>query len=216
VAIDRTLASSTVKLGEQWEDILGELGRGWERAAVELRVADPDEVERVALLLGQVPDGETFVLDIERDAETVGLNPELVTRAVARLDAEGISAELELRDVHTEHHALAGEWRALVDALPSDWSHLLAQIDLDSSDFVDRGALLLGPTNPLLVDGVRALRFRCARRVGYGVSVGMAARCLERLDGEKITGRIALVHVVSDAQPVATQGPVWRLGGRPA
>ena len=103
-----------------------------------------------------------------------------------------------------------------MDALPSDWSHLLAQVDLDSSDFVDRAALLLGPTNPLLVDGVRALRFRSARLVGYGVSVGMAARCLERLDEERITGRISIVKVVSDAHPVATQGPVWRLGGRPA
>ncbi len=205
-----------MKLGEQWEEILEQLGRGWERAAVELRVAEPDQVERVALLLGQVPDGETFVLDIERDAETVGLSPAIVTRAIARLDSEGISATLELGDVHTEHHALADEWRALTDALPSDWSHLLAQIALDSSDFVDRAALLIGPTNPLLVDGVRALQFRSARLVGYGVSVGMAARCLERLDQEKITGRISIVHVVSDAHPVATQGPVWRLGGRPA
>jgi hypothetical protein len=161
-----------------------------------------------------VPDGETFLLDIERDGETVGLNPDLVTRALLRLDAEGVSGELLLGDVRTEHHALAEEWRGLVDALPSDWSHLLAQVDLASSDFVDRAAMLIGPTNPVLADGVRALQFRSARLVGYGVSVGMAARCLERLDEEKITGRISIVKVVSDAHPVATQGPVWRAGGR--
>jgi hypothetical protein len=214
VAIGRTLASSTVKLGEQWTDILGELPRGWERATVELEVADPEDAERVALLLGQVPDGRTFELDVERDGETVGLNPDLVSRALARLDAEGLAGELALRDFRTEHHALAEEWRGLVDALPPDWSHLLAQVDLDSSDFVDRAAMLVGPTNPVLVDGVRSLQFRSARLVGYGVSVGMAARCLERLDAEKITGRIKIVKVVSDARPVATQGPVWRDGGR--
>ncbi len=203
-----------MKLSEQWTEILGELPRGWERATVELAVAEPDDVERVALLLGQAPDEQTFVLDVERDGETVGLNPDLVSRALLRLDSEGIAGELALGDFRTEHHALAEEWRGLVDALPSDWSHLLAQIDLDSSDFVDRAAMLVGPTNPVLVDGVRALQFRSARLVGYGVSVGMAARCLERLDAERITGRITIVKVVSDARPVATQGPVWRAGGR--
>ncbi len=148
------------------------------------RSPTPGTRERVALLLGQVPDGQTFALDVERDGETVGLNPDLrVTRArAARLRGRS-PASWRSADYRTEHHALAEEWRGLVDALPPDWSHLLAQVDLDSSDFVDRAAMLIGPTNPVLVDGVRALQFRSARLVGYGVSVGMAARCLERLDG---------------------------------
>jgi hypothetical protein len=37
---------------------------------------------------------------------------------------------------------------------------------------------------------------------------------LERLDHESITGRLELVQAVSDAHPVSTQGPVFRVGGR--
>jgi hypothetical protein len=203
-----------VRLAEQWSEILEGLPREWERVVVELRVADPAQRERAALLLGREADGETFRLEVERDARTVGVNPEVTGMVMVRLDAEGVAGELSLAATHMGRHSLAEEWGVLVEALPPDWSHLLAQIDLDSSDFVDRGALLVGPLNPTLVD-LRALQFRAARTVGYGASVGMVRRCLERLDAESITGRIQVVHVVSDAHPVATQGPVFRLGGKP-
>jgi hypothetical protein len=214
VAIDRTLASWAVRLGEQWSEILEALPRDWERIVVDFRVPDDEQRERASLLLGRNPDGETFRLELERDAETVGLSPEVMTKLLARLTDEGVTGELQLAKTHTGRHSLAEEWDVLVDALPPDWSHLLAQVDLDSSDFVDRAALRTGPMNPLLV-GLRSLQFRCARTVGYGVSPGMARRCLERLDDESITGRVSIVHVVSDAHPVATQGPVFRLGGKP-
>jgi hypothetical protein len=42
----------------------------------------------------------------------------------------------------------------------------------------------------------------------------MTERCLGRLDAERITGHVEIVQAVSDAHPVATQGPVWRVGGR--
>jgi hypothetical protein len=214
VAIDRTLASWAVRLGEQWSEILEALPGDWERILIEFRVPDDDQRERASLLLGREPDGETFSLEVEHDAQTVGLGPEVVTQVLARLTGEGVTGELVLAETHTGQHSLADEWDVLVDALPPDWSHLLAQVDLGSSDFVDRAALRMGPMNPLLV-GLRALQFRCARTVGYGVSPGMARRCLERLDGESISGRVSIVHVVSDAHPVATQGPVFRLGGKP-
>jgi hypothetical protein len=203
-----------VRLGEQWSEILEALPRDWERVSVELEVSDPEQRDRAELLLGREADGETFRLDVERDAQTVGLGPDVTAKVFARLDGEGVAGELRLIETHTGRHSLAEEWGVLVAALPPDWSHLLAQVDLDSTDFVDRGALLMGPTNPTLVDP-RALQFRAARTVGYGVSIGMARRCLERLDNESITGRVWIVHVVSDAHPVATQGPVFRLGGKP-
>jgi len=42
----------------------------------------------------------------------------------------------------------------------------------------------------------------------------MAARCFGRCDDEGITGEVEILYVLSDTQPVATQGPVWKLGGR--
>ena len=203
-----------MRLGEQWSEIIEALPRDWERAVFELRVADPGQRERVELLLGRAADGETFRLDVERDALTVGLNPEVAGKVLLRLDEERVAGELRLAETRTGRHSLAEEWDVIVDALPPDWSHLLGQVDLDSSDFVDRAALRTGPMNPTLLD-LRSLQFRAARSVGYGASVGMVRRCLERLDGESITGRVWVVHVVSNAHPVATQGPVFRLGGKP-
>ena len=97
---------------------------------------------------------------------------------------------------------------------PPDWSHCYAEIVLDSSDFLERAALLLAPANPLRPDArPTILRFRAARVVGYGISAGMARRCFERLDAEAITGRVAVLRVVSEDRPVG-QGPVWRIGGQ--
>ena len=42
----------------------------------------------------------------------------------------------------------------------------------------------------------------------------MARRCFERMDAEGITGRIAILHVLSDTENADTQGPVWRVAGR--
>jgi hypothetical protein len=42
----------------------------------------------------------------------------------------------------------------------------------------------------------------------------MARRCLERLDAEGITGAVRVLRALSDTRPVATQGPVWYVGGK--
>jgi hypothetical protein len=110
--------------------------------------------------------------------------------------------------------SLAAAWRALLATFPPDWSHAYAQVELDSSDYLERAALLLAPANPLRMNGLTDLRFRVARAVGYGISAGMATRCLERLDEEGITGRVSVLRVVAEDRPVGTQGPVWRIGGR--
>ena len=59
-----------------------------------------------------------------------------------------------------------------------------------------------------------ALRFRVARRFGYGASPGMVHRCLERLDDEGIPGELRILRVLSDTDPVSTQGPVWYVEGK--
>jgi hypothetical protein len=191
---------------------------------VRLVLDDPSQVERAALILGPAAPGRTdgaFRLDVDREAGGVAPGSALVGRVLERLDREGIggrvelaaAAEAESRPV--EERSLAVRWQELVDELPDDWSHVLAEVELHSSDFVDRGALLMAPCNPMLTDGLRTLRFRGARLVGYGVSAGMARRCLERLDRERITGRVRILRVVSESRPVATQGgPVWRIGGQ--
>ena len=75
-------------------------------------------------------------------------------------------------------------------------------------------ALLLAPLNPARYGGPATLRFRSAHHFGYGVSPEMASRCFERCDEEGVTGGVEILHVLSDTDPVSTQGPVWLLGGR--
>jgi hypothetical protein len=74
--------------------------------------------------------------------------------------------------------------------------------------------LLLSPVNPARYGGPTTLRFRVARSVGYGTAPSMARRSLERLDAERITGRLRFLRVLSATSHVATQGPVWRVAGR--
>ena len=98
--------------------------------------------------------------------------------------------------------------------MPPDWSDLHAEIELTSSDHLERAALLLSPINPARYGGKPGFRFRVARRFGYGASPGMVRRSLERVDEEEITGRLRILRVLSDTDPVATQGPVWYVEGK--
>ncbi len=216
-----------MKLAEQWSEILTRLGRSWETASLALSVDDAGQADHAALVLGPaapVRAGSELRLEVSRRTRPVGTSADAFERVLGRLDRDGVNGRLSLADGGTDASvaadeapapgALAAEWRALVEALPEDWSHALVHLTLGSSDFVDRAALLMSPLNPQLVDGRTTMQFRAARRIGYGASAGMTERCLARLDSERITGRVEIVQVVSDAHPVATQGPVWRVGGR--
>jgi hypothetical protein len=101
-----------------------------------------------------------------------------------------------------------------VAELPPDWSDLLCELELDSSDHLPRAALLGAPLNPTRNPDAIALRFRVSRKQGYGASPLMVRRCLERMDAEGITGTIRVVYELSNTENMVTQGPVWRLAGR--
>ena len=225
-----------MKLAEQWTGVLRRLPAEWESARLTLSLADDEAANRAAMILGPAAPGRagrSLRLTVDRRGRSaLGASSALVRRVLTRLDDEGVEGELELAgvesraeqsaavaDVDVQSHpvpasGLAAQWDALLETLPPDWSHLYAELTVDSTDYVERGALLMSPTNPSLLGGPRGLRFRCSHSVGYGVSVEMARRCLERLDRDGITGRLRIVRIVSDARPVYTQGPVWYLGGR--
>ncbi|MDQ4029715.1 MAG: hypothetical protein M3168_01605 [Actinomycetota bacterium] len=150
-----------------------------------------------------------------------GPSPETVRRALLRLDRERIAGTLELvaagepeLEPETARETLAASWDAELAALPADWSDLYAELELFSTDHFERGALLLAPLNPSRYGGRPGYRFRAARSFGYGASPQMVRRCLERLDEAGIRGRLEVLRVISGSRPVATQGPVWRVGGR--
>ena len=90
----------------------------------------------------------------------------------------------------------------------------LTVLELLSTDYIERAAVHCIQMNPRR-DGKRtALRFRAARRAGYGVWPEMARRCLERCDAEGIRGTVRVLRVLSDTKLVQTQGPVWIMSGQ--
>jgi hypothetical protein len=210
-----------LRLVEQWREIERGLPEGWDEARVALAVEDKQELDRAAGLLGPLTPGRS-VGSVRFTSDRGGrASPETVRRLLARIDAERISGRLELlgtedapRAIDAAPETLVDAWDAAVAVLPSDWSDAYAEVELRSTDHLERAALLLAPVNPARYGSPAGFRFRVARRFGYGASAAMTRRCLERCDAESITGRLSILRVLSDTHPVATQGPVWHVEGR--
>lgn len=211
-----------VTLAGEWREIEAGLPTDWPDARLLLAVSDEAQAERAAALLGPAMPGrsgrEIRFFCARRGA---GVSPDSVRRMLQRLDEERIEGRLELVSTgepvlvpETHRATLKEAWDAALATLPPDWSDLYAEIELTSTDYLDRGALLLAPVNPSRYGGKPGFRFRCARSFGYGASAAMAGRCLARLDEEGIRGEMRVLHALSDTHPVATQGPVWYLGGK--
>jgi hypothetical protein len=214
-----------VKLVEQWRRVEEELPAGWTAATLDVVPETASDRARAAALLGPANPGrvgEALRVRVARGGAAVG--PEALRNLLGRLDEARIWCSLRLvesavpaepataeaRDAET---TLAAGWDALVATLPPDWSDLYAELRLASTDYLPRAALLCAPLNPTRAPGT-AFTFRAARRAGYGASPQMVRRCLERCDAERMRGAVVALRVLSETRNVATQGPVWRVGGR--
>jgi hypothetical protein len=189
-----------------------------------LTINDDTARSRAAALLGPAGPG-VGAKEIRFDVSTqgAGIGPEAARRLLGRIDTAGIVGRLELvrtLGVRPEPPppaiSLAAEWQEALDVLPSDWSDLLAELDLDSSADIDRGAVLCAPINPMQIAGRPGFGFRCGHQRGYGASAGVVSRCLARLDEAGITGHVRIMRALSDVQPVGTQGANFAGGRRPA
>jgi hypothetical protein len=214
-----------VSVVDQWQAIQRYLPEGWGDARLRLTIPDPGDCERAAVLLGPVNPGRRGkVITLFTAQRGAGPSPALIQRLLARLDREGIEGQLVLLGAGASEAERAAPpveakpfvpaWDAELAALPDDWSDLYAEIELESTDYLERAALLLAPVNPSRYGEKPGFRFRVARRFGYGASPEMARRCLERLDEEGMRGAVRVLRVLSDTRPVQTQGPVWYVGGR--
>jgi hypothetical protein len=212
-----------MRLVEQWNAIERGLDPRWSDARLVLMIADDLQLRRSLALLASAGPGRTGkTIHVDTTRSGTGVGPEAIRRMLRRIDDEGIRGTLELVS-STEaatvpavsRASAAGAWDAELGRLPADWSDLLCELELTSSDHIERGALLLAPLNPIQRSGRPGFRFRCAHTFGYGAAPAMVRRCLERLDAEPIPAEVRIVRALSDTHPVATQGPVWYLGGRP-
>ena len=214
---------SAVASAQQWNEIESRLDPSWHDARLKLTIDDEARVERALALLGPAGPGRSgreIRFFVERTGSAIG--PEAVRRMLRRLESEGIDGTLTLvssdeapPEPVVSRRTLAAEWDAVLETLPADWSDLLCELELTSSDHIDRAALLTAPLNPFQSGiGKPGFRFRVARNFGYGASTGMVHRCLSRLDEAHIPGEVRVLRALSDTHPVGTQGPVWMIGGK--
>jgi hypothetical protein len=214
-----------MKLVDQWSAIEKGLPGDWEDVTLVVTTEQPGDLPRAAQVLGPMGAGKvggTLILHVRRAGGAQG--PEAARRLFRRLDESRTWAMLDQRDVRSAHAAapaapedavpIAISWDAALAPLPPDWTDLLCELEVDSSDYLDRGALLCAPLNPTRDRSRLAFVFRCSGRSGYGVSRPMARRCFERLDGAGITGVTRVLRALSDTDNVGTQGPVWVVGGK--
>ena len=211
-----------MRLVEQWRRIRSELPQDWGEVRLNVSVFRPEERSRAAALLGPAGPGrlgDDLRVSVFRAGG--GIGPDQAEKLFGKLDDEPIRATLSQVEVdervereEAPREPAAQQWDEAVAALPADWSDLLCELQLTSSDHLARAALLVAPINPTRVPERIAFRFRVARTFGYGASPEMTRRCLERLDAEGIPARLTVLHVLSDTHNVATQGPVWRVAGK--
>lgn len=209
-----------MSLAQQWEAIGSELPEGWARAQLRLELKDRDGAERAAAMLG--PAGPyraaptVLLFSVARDGTAT--SPDNLVRLLRNVPSGTLSlsgSQAAVRGAPTRAITpLTVSWDEAIAGLPADWSDLYVELQLTSTDFVERASVLCIQCNPRR-DGARAaFRFRCARVRGYGVSPEMARRCLERCDAERIHGSVSVLRAVSGSRHVGTQGPVWLAGGK--
>ena len=212
-------------LAERWNQVERGLDPRWTEATLSLAINDDTARSRAAALLGPAGPGVgNRLIRFTVSTRGTGIGPEAARRLLRRIDGEGIVGRLELVETHGLRpepeeevaRSLAVEWQKAVETLPSDWSDLVAELELHSSADVDRAAVLCAPINPIQSTGRPGFRFRSASSHGYGASAGMVGRCLERLDEAGITGRVRITRALSDVNPVGTQGATFDVGRRPA
>ena len=161
------------------------------------------------------------VLRSRSRATAAAPSPERVARLLDGSTASGSRGTIELVALAAAAVAassarrppLAESWAAALATLPADWSDLLGEIELDSSDYLERAALLCAAQSAprrrargAAFRGARQLRLRrlaarwCAAASSAATPSGSAARSRPAR---------ALGHPSR-----RTQGPVWQIGGR--
>jgi hypothetical protein len=206
----------------QWRELETALPDGWTSVSVQLEIRDPGVAAQASALLGPASPyraGTTLRFSSARDGSAPG--PDGVTRLLRRLDdaridgtLTALGSERAAPRAEREVTSLVESWDAALEELPDDWSDLVAEVRLLSTDYVERAAVLCIQINPRRVGDDATFRFRSAQHAGYGVAPQMARRCFERCDEEDIRGSITVLRALSDTHLVATQGPVWNLDGQ--
>ncbi|MGH3132424.1 MAG: hypothetical protein ACRDNY_01550 [Gaiellaceae bacterium] len=216
-----------MRAADQWRQIERALDAGWEEVRLSFVVEDSGAADGAAAALAPLGPGRAGD-ELRFQVLRRGGGPEKLRNLLERLDGKRLWGTLSLVDARVapraatadtaqrEQRGLVADWDAAMAELPPGWRDLLCELELESTDLLPRAALLGAPLNPTRNPDAIALRFRVSERGagGYGASAGMARRCLERIDGAGIAGRVRVLDGLSNTDNVSTQGAVWRIAGR--
>ena len=207
-------------LVDDWQRIERGLPSDWLDARLRFTIADLAQRPRAAALLAPLQPLELETGALTLRVGTARQRAGQSTRCGGRSPVStpsSIDGRLDLIVYQNRPEAAAAapappahlpeSWDAALAALPADWSDLLGEITLASSDYLDQAALHLAPLNPRRAGTSLRLQFRSASRFGYGASAGMVRRCFERCDADNIRGRVEVLRVLSDTDPVGNAGP---------
>jgi hypothetical protein len=207
----------------QWRTISAGLDDAWGEITLSFTAEDANAATAAAGVLGPLQPGRAGD-ELRLHVTRRGGGPERLENVLRRLDRRRIWGTLALVDMRTSDRsdlvaqshtiALVDGWDAELEKLPPGWRDGLVEVELDSTDFLAPAALHGAPLNPTRVPARAALRFRVASSGGYGASRQMTRRAFERMDEAGITGRVTVLHTLSDTDNVTTQGPVWRIAGK--
>ena len=220
----------TVGLAAQWDRIVSQLPAIGRRLGVQLRlaraerraagswaarIAEPGRCRRRAAPAGDYPPEKRGPVSCGGSwpgstSRTSGARSS--SRAPRSAAAEAAARPSSPSDAPTASLALARD--ELVAGLPDDWSDLLVLVELRSSDELAPAALALAPLNPSR-HGVRSrsasewpVASATGRRPRWHVAASSAST------SSAFPGALRLLEVLSDTQPVLTQGPTFVVSDR--
>jgi hypothetical protein len=204
-------------LVDQWKSLGSELPDQWSTVEVSLRLEQASETETAARLLGPAqpyrtaPNELRFYVARDGSAQSIDGIQRLLLR-IDKLRCHGqltiVSTAKRERPAERVEEPLVVSWERAASTLPADWSNALAELEVDSTDYIETGSLYCAPLNLRRDGDSTRLRFLAARTTGYGASRAMVRRCLERCDAAGITGRVRILDAVSAVDPASTQGPL--------
>jgi hypothetical protein len=218
-----------MKLVDQWHAMEADFPADWEDVRLTLTAEQESDLPRAAQVLGSINVGrvgDALVFHVRSSAGPQGKQTAL--RLFERLDRDRVWCHLEPSavqlpvaasgvepgDASRPGASVAESWDRALDPLPSDWTDLLCELEIESSTLLPRAALLCAPLNPARSGSRLVFTFRCSGRSGYGASPSSRSKHRLVIDGEGIVGSASVLRVLSDTDNVDTQGPVWLVGGK--
>ena len=133
-----------MSVAQQWNAIGSNLPEGWQRASLRLELRDRKAADAAAAMLGptspyrSAPTVLLFPVALDGTAPSPDSIVRLLRRVpVGTLSLSGSQAAPQTTATARETH-LTAAWDAAIASLPPDWSDLFAEIQLTSTDFVER------------------------------------------------------------------------------